>query len=342
MKINEVVEPGTMTLWHGGRNLQFNHMEMLPAKKGRWEYGPGLYLTTHYETARKYAKGGGTVYKVIVERGTELNTVDVPMDDAIGFVKRYVIGKHRNEIIEDLQNNLNRLGALKLSVLINLCINYDALSSKNTVELRKFIVAHGADYEISKGFGGRSETIVIVFNPTVIKKVTPVKASEVSTSEFEQTITEVKIDNRNGAGNTPNNEDVDYKGFRVLMKPSVFLSLVPYFSRISDKVDRMRNYVKSGGAIASPFLKVEIPEEWINGDFTKTAEVVGHEGRHRMLAVWQTEGDTPIETHLFISQYNANRVKPEWLEKINSRLMSESLYSESGNLVLGPFFQLMK
>ena len=38
-------------------------------------------------------------------------------------------------------------------------------------------------------------------------------------------INEIIIDNRNGAGATPNNEEIDYLGFRILMKPSVFLKL---------------------------------------------------------------------------------------------------------------------
>ncbi len=35
-----------------------NRMIKKTQSKGRYESGPGLYLTTHYETARKYAKGG--------------------------------------------------------------------------------------------------------------------------------------------------------------------------------------------------------------------------------------------------------------------------------------------
>jgi hypothetical protein len=190
MKINEVIEDvsQTMTLWHGGRNLQFNQMNMIPAKKGRWEYGPGLYLTTHYETARKYAKGGGTTFKLTIEKGTDISKVTIELQEAIDFVKRYVIGQYRKPMIEDLTNNINRLGKLFLEVLVNLCVNYQCLSPKNTVELRKFIVNHGADYEISRGFAGRAETIVVIFNPAIIKKIEAVKASDVSLDQREQHI----------------------------------------------------------------------------------------------------------------------------------------------------------
>ncbi len=340
MKIQEIVE-STMTLWHGGRGLQFNHMEMLPAKKGRWEYGPGLYLTTHYDRARDYAKGGGTVYKVIVEKGTELSQVDVELTDAIDFVNRYVIGKHRKDIINDLKNNFNRSGILKLAILINLCINYDALSSKNTVDLRKFIIEKGADYEISKGYGGRSETIVIVFNPSVIKKVIPTKAADVHPDEYQQTINEVRIDNKNGAGATPNNEEIDYFGFRILMKPSIFLKLAAPVS--NEKVNRLVDYVKNGGAIASPFLKITIPDEWRDDDYSFPASVASHEGRHRMIAVQKVDGDIPIEVHmLFSNGLRARNIKPEWIEHINNKLISEMQDSGFNEVFTGPFFQLKK
>jgi hypothetical protein len=187
MKITELLEDSsdTMTFWHGGRNLQFNHMEMLGAKHGRWEYGPGLYLTNHYETARKYAKGGGSTYKVTVEKGTDIKQITIDLKEVIDFVKRYVIGKHRSNIIDDLKNNLNKLGILQLEVLVNLCVNYDALSPKNTVELRKFLVNHGADYEIVRGYGGRDEHIAIIFNPTKIKNIEPIKASDVTLDQWK-------------------------------------------------------------------------------------------------------------------------------------------------------------
>lgn len=341
MRLNEIVESSTMILWHGGRGLQFNHMEMLPAKKGRWEYGPGLYLTTHYDRARQYAKGGGTVYRVIIEKGTELSNVNVELSDAIDFVKRNVIGKYRKDIITDLQNSFDRSGILRLSNLINLCINYDALSPKNTVELRKFIVSQGADYEISKGYGGRDETIVIVFNPAIIRKVTPVKASDVTMDEREQNITEVRIDNKNGAGATPNNEEIDYLGIRVAMKPSIFLKLAAPMD--SESVDRLVDYVKNGGAIASPFLRVSIPENWKDEDFSSPAAIYSHEGRHRMIAIQKIDGDVPIEVHIiFANGLRAKNIRPEWINQMNNHMLSELQNSGINHIVKGPLFQLLK
>ena len=51
-----------MNVWHGGK-LEDSYQDSISHKKGRWEHGPGLYLTTHYDTAKKYLdivlNGGG-------------------------------------------------------------------------------------------------------------------------------------------------------------------------------------------------------------------------------------------------------------------------------------------
>ena len=47
-------EPGTMSLWHGG-NLT-SDLVLIPQKTGRFEYGAGLYATTHYDSLRSTIK----------------------------------------------------------------------------------------------------------------------------------------------------------------------------------------------------------------------------------------------------------------------------------------------
>jgi len=192
MKISDLFETdgNTMTLWHGGRGLEFSYHEMLPHKKGRWEHGPGLYLTTHYDTAAKYARGGGKVYSVTLKKGTEINQVDITLQEAIDFVKRYAIKRFQKNIIDDLEQVSYRdiQNRIRIGAVVNLCLNYDALRPASTVSLRQFLVKHGADYEISPRFGGRDETIVILFNPALIQKVKPVKASEVETTDYVKEI----------------------------------------------------------------------------------------------------------------------------------------------------------
>lgn len=185
MKINEILlenQENVMTLWHGGRGLEFSYQEMLPHKKGRWEHGPGLYLTTHYETAAKYAKGGGKVYEVTIRKGTNINDVTIDKQEAIDFIKKIVIKRLQPGIIENIERAAQRGDnpeVIRINIIVNLCLNYDALQAANTVLLRQFLVNHGVDYDIEPRFGGRNETVVIVYNPKCITKVKSVKASDV-------------------------------------------------------------------------------------------------------------------------------------------------------------------
>jgi len=161
-----------MTLWHGGRGLHQSYHEMRPSAKGQWEYGPGLYLTNRYETAVKYAKGGGNVYLVTITKGTEINSVDVSLEDATDFVKRYVIKRLQRQILGDLKNCFDKRGKLPIVTVVNLCLNHQAITTRNTLALRQYVVDHGVDYEVSRGYGGRGdETLVIVYNPACIKNV---------------------------------------------------------------------------------------------------------------------------------------------------------------------------
>lgn len=180
----------TYDLWHGGRDLEYNYDKPKASPKGRWEGGPGLYLTTHYETARKYAKGGGSTYKVSFEIGNHIKDVLIPIDSVIDFVNKNVVGKHRKDIIEDIHNNnkrMNTIGECSAEVLVNLCINYEALKGEKTINLNRFLVEHGVDYGTIDYFSGRDETVVILYNLDKINKVNSVKAKDVSLDEFELT-----------------------------------------------------------------------------------------------------------------------------------------------------------
>jgi len=195
MLINQLFEEenssNTMTLWHGGNNLEYSYHEMRPHTKGNWDHGPGLYLTTNFHTAVKYAKGGKKIYEVTIDKGTDIQNVTIPLEDGVNFVKKYCIGKYKKQIIDDLKDNMNRRGHLFLNAVVNLCFNYQALSTANTVALRRFVVDHGADYEIVRNYGGRSDdTVVVVYNPKIIRKVKAVKTSDVKTSDFVKPIME--------------------------------------------------------------------------------------------------------------------------------------------------------
>jgi hypothetical protein len=146
-------------------------------------------------------------------------------------------------------------------------------------------------------------------------------------------ITEVTIDNVKGAGAVPYNQDIDYFGLRVKMKPSIFLKLaLPLGQPHSAELEK---YIADGGAIGSPFLEIKIPPEWDDSDFSKFAQVAGHEGRNRITAIKKLEGDEPIEVHLIPrGGLRARDLTAEFVEK-----MQEGMYAErSTHLVSGPLF----
>jgi hypothetical protein len=103
---------------------------------------------------------------------------------------------------------------------------------------------------------------------------------------------EVVIDNVRGMGAVPDNQNVDYLGVRTLMKPSVFLELAERRNFFGRSASSIANELRNGEAIGAPFLVVKVDEE---GD--QPAEVMNHEGRNRMVAVKELEGDDPIEVH---------------------------------------------
>ncbi len=144
-------------------------------------------------------------------------------------------------------------------------------------------------------------------------------------------INEVIIDNKNGRGVVPNNQDVDYFGMRVNMKPSTFIKLASKLGR--DPEPEMIDYIKQGGAIGSPFLVINVP--WDEDDDSKL-QVRGHEGRNRMLAILKAEGDAPVETHLFFSgKFNrARHLEPEFMDAIKKELISQD-----DQLVSGPLWE---
>jgi hypothetical protein len=152
------------------------------------------------------------------------------------------------------------------------------------------------------------------------------------TSNEENSVTEVNIDNKKGRGAVPNNQEVDYFGKRVMMKPSTFIKLASKLGK--DPEPEMIDYIKKGGAIGAPFLVINVPRDDDEDD--AKLMVSGHEGRNRMLAIMKAEGDAPVETHLFFrGKYNrARHLEPEFLAAIRSELISQD-----NQLIKGPLWE---
>lgn len=162
-------EPGTMSLWHGG-NLT-SDLVLIPQKNGRFEYGAGLYATTHYDTARKYSKGSRKLYLLTLSQGTDANKAHVEYDKALGFINQFVPKAKRNEIIQRI-DRYNQNGMIPAYVFNNVILNEKAIKATNTVNLSQFFVDNGIDYLLVPNAFGWNEMMVVVFN---LKKITNVQ-----------------------------------------------------------------------------------------------------------------------------------------------------------------------
>jgi GNAT superfamily N-acetyltransferase/pyrimidine deaminase RibD-like protein len=153
---------------------------------------------------------------------------------------------------------------------------------------------------------------------------------------LEDDLQEVKIDNRKGAGAVPFNQEIDYMGLRVGMTPQMFLKLaLPLDVQPSDQktIDRL-NQIKDTQGFGAPFLYIEIPEQWFDGDFSKLARVSSHDGRHRMLSILASEGNDPVEVHLLLRNGLRRRdLTDQMIERLQAGMISQT-----GAAVRGPVF----
>jgi hypothetical protein len=154
--------PNTLTLWHGGR-LDSSYDETINHKKGRWEYGSGLYCVTHYQTARKYAKGSRRLYMITIAKGNDAGETLIPVKEVLEFIKRYTIASKRKEVIEAI-NRRTKGDSILAETFNTIMVNYDAIKSSNTNTLRVFLVNNGVDYLTVDNPFGWHERMIVLFN----------------------------------------------------------------------------------------------------------------------------------------------------------------------------------
>jgi len=136
-----------------------------------------------------------------------------------------------------------------------------------------------------------------------------------------------------GWGSTPYGTDIDYFGLRVQMKPSTFLKLaLPLGS--AETNPEIEKHMSAGGKIAYPMLDIEIPDSWKDGDYSKPAKVVDHEGRNRMTQWIKLKGDDPIQVNIRPRGGLRRRdLNDDYIEAL-----SKGLVSQRGNFISGPLF----
>jgi hypothetical protein len=167
--------PNTRNFFHGGNLDEYN--DVIAQKNGRYEYGPGLYLTTRYDIATKYSKGSRKLYIISVEGGTDLNDSFIEYNSAIEFINTYTIKNLRKEIIERL-NKYNNEGKVKAYIFNNILLNEKAIKPAYTKHLREFYIKNNIDYEIVHNAFGFHDDMMVLYNMKKIKNILQVKSGD--------------------------------------------------------------------------------------------------------------------------------------------------------------------
>lgn len=141
-----------------------------PAKKGRVEHGPGLYFTTSLATALKYAKGRGTVLRVEIDPDfTWLEDAIAPIGTLVDWVQSRRGLRRKREIESDLLERAGRglaPGMGRVSALVNLMVNYEAITGDHGPALAQFLADLGIGASHVNRSGG--EEWIVVFDPTKV------------------------------------------------------------------------------------------------------------------------------------------------------------------------------
>lgn len=170
--------PGTMSFWHGG-DLDEREGRIVH-KGGRAEYGPGLYLTSNYSTAKMYAKGSKKLYMVVVQQGNDMEDVRFPEENAKLFVMANVMANKRKAVLEQVMKWMNE-GSVSANLFNNIMINEGAIKTSDQHKLRQFYVDNGVDYLITGNIlhNGRMMVLFNMDKIVSVKRVMPNDTIEV-------------------------------------------------------------------------------------------------------------------------------------------------------------------
>lgn len=176
MRLGALSFTAPLVLYHGtGRGWTMLEQDIRPSAAKRMAWGPGFYLTTNPETARKYAKGGGRVLRFELDPGLVLlgsratATLRFELADLLAFVAR--LPRKRREIAAGLRRIDERAReygttsgpTIFAEALVNLAANENALTGDAGPAIARWYVAHGVDgaLERSRGCAGDEDWVIL-------------------------------------------------------------------------------------------------------------------------------------------------------------------------------------
>lgn len=175
----------TFQIWHGSRRWD-GDPEIRAAKKGRAEWGAGIYGSTHFETCTGYAKGGGKVQLLTIQKSRVLEKSCIPLETVIAFINKNIPKSYRREMIEDCRDGAERVkdrilthsssvGDLQdgdiwfpAENLRNLMVNNDLSAGVRGVTLANFYAELGIGLSTSRGGMKSEEQWVVIYDPRII------------------------------------------------------------------------------------------------------------------------------------------------------------------------------
>lgn len=167
--------PGTLTFWHGG-DLDATKDAFI-FSKSRYEYGPGLYLTTSYALAKDYAKGNRKLYMVNVTEGKDISDSRLSEEAVKTFILGNVATSRRKDILQQVMKWSRGEEGISAEVFLNIMLNESALKASSVHLLREFLVNSGVDYHITGNIRHNGDMMVL-FNMKKIVNVTRVMSGD--------------------------------------------------------------------------------------------------------------------------------------------------------------------
>jgi hypothetical protein len=167
-------------------------------------------------------------------------------------------------------------------------------------------------------------TTFLAQREAIIEDINPEGASELHGVLYNQ---------QTGLGANPYNQDVNFFGTAVLMTPSKFLSLALPLTHPTS-VPGIKKELQERQAIASPYLLMRVNKDH-DGLLTTEAEIIGHDGRNRALAIKEQFGDVEMLVHIiYQGGVRGKHVSPGLLEQFNQKIKAEN-----GPVKTGPFWK---
>lgn len=190
-----------IVLWHGSQKWTPPPQVRAP-KKGQAEHGAGIYTTTHYQTARKYAAGSGVGVQLWLKPSlTFIEEMNVNAAMLLEVARKIPRLRSRDAILSDIDECALRSRdgqTVGLNVLVNLAVNHNAMFSSAAQDITAFLVEQGCDASLYNRSG--QEDWLVIFNPKIITgyDLRPAKTIDIGEYELPQVRRQMSLilDNR--------------------------------------------------------------------------------------------------------------------------------------------------